>query len=333
MRRRGGCSGGGRSSRLRQGEQSAGRFDLVYAYPVHATHRRAPAGLEPRHRATGPVQRTSPGGRFDFTTVGHVTVDVMDDGTRRPGGSAFYSALQASRLGLRALILTRGCRDEIEALLEPYRDELEVEIEPAERTTTLHTSGSGPARSQRVLGWAGPIESEPVLDTGILHLAPVARESPRRWRGDVGFVGLTPQGLARRWSAHRGEISLTTVEPGALPARCQAVVIRAVERESCAELLSRASEAGAIVAVTAGHRPTTILLPGGETLHAPHTPVEERGEDLGAGDVFAAAFFVALREGQAPKSAAAFAGAAAALRIGSRGTSGIADRSTIESRV
>ncbi|MCW3029682.1 MAG: PfkB domain protein [Solirubrobacterales bacterium] len=306
---------------------------MVYAYPVHATHRRAPAGQEPRHRATGPVQRTSPGGRFDYTTVGHVTVDVMADGTRRPGGSAFYSALQASRLGLRALILTRGRQEEIEALLEPYRGELAIEIQPSRQTTTLHTSGSGATRSQRLLAWAGPIEGEPVVDSAILHLAPVARESPRRWRGETDFVGLTPQGLVRQWAGNGGEISLTPVDLLALPATCDAIVISEVERDSCAALLSSARKVGAVVAITAGHRPTTILLPDGETLHAPTQPTEEPGEDVGAGDVFAAAFFIALGEGQQPKPAVAFAGAAAALRIGAAGTSGIADRSAVESRV
>ena len=86
-------------------------------------------------------------GRFDYAAVGHVTIDVLADGTRRPGGTAFYSALQASRLGLRTLILTRGAPREIEQLLAPYRAELELEVQPAEQTTTLHTSGSGAERS------------------------------------------------------------------------------------------------------------------------------------------------------------------------------------------
>lgn len=279
------------------------------------------------------MQRANPGGRFDYTTIGHVTVDVMADGTRRPGGSAFYGALQASRLGLRALILTRGRPEEIESLLEPYRAELSIEIQPAQQTTTLRTSGSGATRSQRVLAWAGPIEEEPEVDSTILHLAPVARESPRRWRGEADFVGLTPQGLVRQWAGHGGEISLTPAGPAALPAACDAIVISEVERESCAALLTRAGMAGAVVAVTAGHRPTTVLLPDGGTLHAPTSRIEEPGEDVGAGDVFAAAFFVALHDGQPPKPAAAFAGAAAALRIGAPGTSGIAGKSAIESRL
>jgi sugar/nucleoside kinase (ribokinase family) len=278
------------------------------------------------------VQRTSPSGRFDYTTIGHVTVDVMADGTRRAGGTAFYSALQASRLGMRTLIVTRGVPEEIERLLEPYRAELALEIQAAEHTTTLLTSGAGATRSQRLLAWAGPIEGEPAVEGSILHLAPVARETPRHWSGGAGFLGLTPQGLARRWAGD-GQMSLAAVEPDLLPEPCGAVVVSEVEQTACAALLSRAHTAGAVVAVTAGHRPTTILLPGDETLHAPVPATELDGEDIGAGDVFAAALFIALHEGQHPSDAAAFAGAAAALRIGAPATSGIADRAAIESRV
>jgi hypothetical protein len=274
----------------------------------------------------------SPGARFGYTTVGHVTIDVLADGTRRPGGTAFYSALQASRLGLRALILTRGAVPEIERQLEPYRAELELEIQPAEQTTTLQTSGSGATRRQRMLAWAGPIEGEPSLETSILHLAPVARESPRRWRGEARFVGLTPQGLVREWATGGGEISLATADPAAFPRRCDALVISAVEQVSGAGLVAQARRAGAVVAVTAGHRPTTVHVPGGGTLHVPTPATEEPGDDLGAGDVFAAAFFIALQEGQPTPDAAAFAAAAAALRIAGPGASSIGGRSAIEAR-
>jgi 1D-myo-inositol 3-kinase len=275
----------------------------------------------------------SPGARFDYTTVGHVTIDVLADGARRPGGTAFYSALQASRLGLRALILTRGVVAEIERLLEPYRAELELEIQPAEQTTTLRTSGSGATRRQRMLAWAGPIAGEPGLETSILHLAPVAQESPRQWRGEARFIGLTPQGLAREWPTGGGEISLTAADAAALPQRCDALVISEVEQVSCAELVSQARRAGAVVAVTAGHRPTTVHVPGGDTLHVPTPAKEEPGDDIGAGDVFAAAFFIALQDGQPAPDAAAFAAAAAALRIAGPGTSAIVGRSAIEARV
>ena len=275
---------------------------------------------------------------FDYTTVGHVTVDVMPDGSRRVGGTAFYSALQAARLGLRTLILTAGRVDEVEALLAPYRDELQLEILPAPHTTTLHTSGSGAARSQRVLAWAGPIgdRAQLELSSTILHLAPVARESPSSWLGDCRFVGLTPQGLVRRWNGPDEPISLAAPTPAAerVAELCNAVVVSEHERASCAALLARAGNAGAIVAVTDGAAPTTLALPGGDTRTLAVPEIGAAVDDLGAGDVFAAAFFVALAvERRSAVDAAAFATAAAAVRMEGSGPDAVGDRSAIEARL
>jgi sugar/nucleoside kinase (ribokinase family) len=271
--------------------------------------------------------------RFDYTTVGHVTADVMSDGSRQPGGGAFYSALQAARLGQRTLILTQGVPREIEELLEPHRGEFELRIIATEHTTTLHTSGVGAARSQRVLAWAGPIDDSQAIDTAILHLAPVARETPRTWSGSAGFVGLTPQGLARAWPGQGGQVSLAPPDPGRIPERVQAMALSELERESCETLISTATRAGAIVAITDGGSPTTILHHGEEPLLVEVPPVAQCSDDLGAGDVFSAAFFIALAEGLAPRAATEFATAAAAVRIGGRGAQAIGGRDAIESRL
>jgi 1D-myo-inositol 3-kinase len=268
--------------------------------------------------------------RFDYTTVGHVTVDVMADGSRRAGGTAFYSALQAARLGLRTLILTQGVAEEIEELLGPYRDEIELEILPAPRTTTLQTLGSGAARIQRMLAWAGPIDEDVTIDSRILHLAPVARETSGRWRGNADFVGLTPQGLVRAWTGEGARISHVPLLASLVPERCDAIVMSRTERDSCASLTS---DTGAVVAVTAAAAPTAIHLPGGEILHVEVPAIEDPGDDVGAGDVFAAAFFVALAEGRSALDAASFANAAAAVRIAGVGAGAIGERSAIEARL
>jgi 1D-myo-inositol 3-kinase len=282
---------------------------------------------------------------IDYTTVGHVTIDVLDDGSRRAGGSAFYSALQAARLGLRTLIVTRGVASEIEELIEPHRHELQLRVLPAPRTTTLLTAGSGPQRSQRMLAWAGPIAEDLALDTAILHLAPVARESPSRWRGRAEFVGLTPQGLAREWRSHDGQIELTQPAPSAaeVAARCDAVVVNEHEHASCADLIATATASGALVAITAGAGPTTILAPHRDpltldvpALDVPALDVPALGEpidDLGAGDVFAAAFFIALRDGRSALDASAFANAAAAVRLRGSGAHAIGKLDAIEARL
>jgi 1D-myo-inositol 3-kinase len=273
---------------------------------------------------------------FDYTTIGHVTIDVLEDGSRRPGGTAFYSALQASRLGRRALILTRGVPEEIEAALGAYRDELELHVQPAEHTTTLRTDGIGSARTQRVLAWAGPIEPRLTVETSILHLAPVARECAAGWAGSAGFVGLTPQGLARDWSGPDATMTLATPDArvgDALAGCCDAVVVNRQEREFCAALIAAASGAGATVAITAGRRPSTILAADRSALELEVPPLERPADDLGAGDVFAAAFFIALADRRSPGDSANFANAAAAVRMQGVGADAIGRVAEIEARL
>ncbi|HEX5853795.1 MAG TPA: PfkB family carbohydrate kinase [Solirubrobacteraceae bacterium] len=274
--------------------------------------------------------------RFDYATVGHVTVDVLPDGSRRAGGAAFYSALQAARLGLRTLILTRGVAAEIEELLAPHSHELELRVLPSEHTTTLLTSGAGAQRSQRVLAWGGPIDDDLDLDSSILHLAPVARETPTRWSGHSEFVGLTPQGLLRQWPGEDREIELAAPPPASerLADNCNALVLSEHERANCATLIARALSAGALVAVTDGAAPNTVLLPSGDVLDLHVPAIDDPRDDLGAGDVFAAAFFVALADGQAPSDAAHFATAAAAVRMRGEGAGGaVGSREEIQARL
>jgi sugar/nucleoside kinase (ribokinase family) len=263
---------------------------------------------------------------FDYVTVGHVTVDVMcADGARRPGGGAFYSALQAARLGARTLIVTKGAPAEIEELLAPYREEVELEVHPAQQTTTLVTAGMGSERRQRLVAWAGAMTEPIAVDTSILHLTAVARETPRHWQGRAEFVGITPQGWMREWDA-AGEMAQVPLDPKTLPRRWDALAISEVERPWCEQLIAASS---GVIAVTAGSAPTSILLSDGSVQGVAVPPVAHPLDDLGAGDVFAAAFFIALGEGRRPVEAAAYGNAAAAVRIASVGPGAVGDRAAI----
>lgn len=274
---------------------------------------------------------------MDYLAVGHVTVDVLEDGARQPGGTAFYGALQASRLGLRSALLTRGRQEEIRALLAPFAHELEVTVLAAEATTTLATRGEGERRRQRLLAWAGPIAAESVGECSILHMAPVAREVPLDGpTSGWGLLGLSAQGLLRTWDAgEAGEISLAAPEPAALELarRCDAIVCNESERTFASDLLAAASAGGATLAVTAGPRPSTILTPDGRRVELAVPELAEPVDDLGAGDVYAAALFVALAEGRDAAAAGAFAKAAAAVRMRGRGPGAIGRREEIERRL
>jgi hypothetical protein len=276
----------------------------------------------------------------------------MADGSRRPGGGAFYSALQAARLGLRTLIVTQGSPREIEGLLAPFAGELELRIRPAARCTVLATSGTGGARRQRLLSWAGEIAPDVEVDSAILHLAPVARETPSCWRGRAAFVGLTPQGLIRAWPSEGGELRRVALDPRRVPARCDAIVLGESERASCASLLSpgglspsptpaRAGRPstrslhppGPVIAVTAAGAATELHSAAGEIGAVPVPPIDRVVDDLGAGDVFAAAFFVALHQGAEPEQAARVGHAAAAVRIGAGGPGAVGHRAEIEAHL
>lgn len=320
---------------------------------VDEIDRSPPAGHGLSHRSIGPANDAQAEPRFDYTTVGHVTADVMADGSSRAGGSAFYSALQAARLGQRALIVTQGVAAEIERLLEPYRAEIELEILPARQTTTLQSTGEGATRRQRVLAWAGAIGGDIAVDCSILHLAPVAGETPARWKGRADFIGLTPQGLIRTWSGPGGEVGPTPLDPSLLPEHCDAIVLNESERESCAWLIDAGEAAdatqagsrraggsrrmagrrGEVVAITNAAAPTAVYLPEGGAVRVEVPAIEEFVDDVGAGDVFAAAFFIALRNGQAPREATDFANAAAAVRIAGFGAEAIGGRAAIEARL
>src|SRR5208283_5767507 len=129
------------------------------------------------------------------------------------------------------------------------------------------------------------------------------------------------------------EMRPSSPDPRLLPDSCDAIVLSEAELASCAALIAERAAAGAIVAVTAGASPTTILGAGDAelTVEVPH--LERPGDDVGAGDVFAAAFFIALVEGRAPGSAADFANAAAAVRMGGAGAQAIGERPAIEARL
>ncbi len=292
-----------------------------------------------RHRPTGSPETEGVKSdlHYDYTTVGHVTLDLLEDGSQRAGGTAFYSALQAARLGQRALILTRGVPEEIEAALRAHRHEFDLHIQPAAHTTTLRTVGIDSARSQRLLSWAGPIEpNSTVVDTAILHIAPVARECEPGWTGPADFVGLTPQGLAREWNQPGGEVTLAVPHARVaeeLATACHALVVNQQERRFCARLIAAARSAGATIAITDGQRPSTILAPNRSPLELDVPPLARPADDLGAGDVFAAALFIALAQSRSPRDAARFANAAAAVRMQGLGADAIGRIAAIEARL
>ena len=87
---------------------------------------------------------------IDLVAVGHVTVDETPSGIR-PGGSAYYAALTAHRLGLRVGLLTAVAPD---YSLDVFPDGIEVMVVSSPHTTRYRL-GDAPSRNSKAARIAG----------------------------------------------------------------------------------------------------------------------------------------------------------------------------------
>lgn len=271
---------------------------------------------------------------LDYLAIGHLTLDRSSDGLS-VGGSVAYSCLTASRLGLRAGMVTVAGEE-----MDWQRELPGVEISrrPSPRSTSFENRYRSGARTQRLLAAAGPVNPRAVppgwRSSPIVHLAPVVHEvaSPLLDTLAGQLVALTPQGLLRRWGLDG------TVEPGrwagseALLARCQVVVVSEEDMRADPDFLGLCIRRVPITLVTRGPR-GAVLHHEGEAIPFPACPADEV-EPTGAGDVFAAAFLVEYYRTGNPCASTAFACCAAAFAVERPGLAGVPpDRPAVEARL
>ncbi len=246
-----------------------------------------------------------------YLIAGHLAEDVTVDG-RRPGGTARYAAMAAAGLGCRVRLVTAGPQAGVS--LPP----VEAQVVPSPCATTFDISWADGRRDLRLLARASELHDHDIpiswRDSDIWHLGPIAGELDVDMLDAVpeeAFLGITPQGWMR--SLRLGEV----VRPAPWLAadrfvdRAQAVVFSEEDLQAAGSCAARWSSRGCVVVVTAGRSGSTVYQAG----RAAHVDafVRSRLDPVGAGDAYAAAFFIRLRQGEDPVRAARFASAAAAL--------------------
>lgn len=260
--------------------------------------------------------------------VGHVTVDRFDDGREALGGAALYGGLVYARADLDAKIVTAGNPEELADRMGALADELDVLVHPSPVCTTFGLSGAGAGRVLRVLERAADVPLVDV-DARIVHLGPLDAEVGPEWTEQDALVGLTPQGLVRRWGED-GVVHLYRA-PGLEAYRADVVVLDEQEAR-CAPALAESWRTGATVAITRGDGPASVRR-GDEHLEVPALAVHPV-DDTGAGDVFAAALMVALAdEGRSLGDAVAYAHAAGGLHVEGIGPGTVPTRAAVEARL
>jgi len=271
----------------------------------------------------------------DYLVVGHVTRDLVSGGGYRIGGTVTFAALTARALGYSAAILTSASSD---LPLTTIYDGIALEVVPAEASTTFENIYYDGHRRQFLRSVASPLKPAHVPPdwrlARIVHLGPLAQEIGPEMAElfpAATFVGVTPQGWLRRWDA-TGRVSPQpwgTAER--FLQRASAMVLSLEDVGGDERELARYLQMARLAAVTQSWQGATLHRPGQAVLVPAYNVPEV--DPTGAGDVFAAAFFIRMNETGDPEEAARFANAAASFSIQGEGYGAIAGRAAVEERL
>ncbi len=274
------------------------------------------------------------GGAPDYVLVGHATRDVFGP-VSRPGGTVYYAGATAAHLGRRVGIVTAG---DVPLINERALCEAETALVPSRTTTTYQFSDGPEGRSLRLLEMAAAIHSEAVpaawRQADIVHLAPIADELSDDLLDAFASARLvvgTGQGWMRAFDTD-GRVQPAPERILRLPLeRFNALVVSVEDLRGDGSLAWRIGERVRVLVVTHGSEGCTVHHLGlaDELPALPAASVDTTG----AGDVFAAAFFVRLSETEDALASARFASAAAAIAIEGDGAACIPNRGAVLARL
>lgn len=284
----------------------------------------------------------------DFLVIGHVAQDLQPDGTFRLGGTVTYAALLATRLGLRAGIVTSGTPREV-AALEAAIPGASVACRPAATPTVFENRYEGGRRTQFLRARAEPLTAADVPEdwraAPIALLGPIAGEVDASvatcFAGTAAILGATPQGWLRRWDGD-GRVYPTPWSGAEAILPHLDALICSVEDVAIAAGDDPAHEVEVIAAwaarvprvvVTDGPRGARLWRYNQDVAHVPAFAVLEEADPTGAGDTFATAFLIALWRGRDPLDAMRYAHAAASYIVTTHGTSGMPTEAQIADRL
>ena len=260
---------------------------------------------------------------IDYLLIGHLARDLTPDGDRL-GGTVAYAALMAYALGMRVGIVTSWGN---EFPLEPFLGSLPVINAPTESSTTFENQETPQGRVQILHNVAAPLDMhlipESWLSASIVHLGPIAQEvDPSLVRNfPSALIGITPQGWLREWD-QAGRVSLTEwPEATFVLGNAGAAVISVEDLHHDEERIEEMVTASRVLVVTEGGENVRVYWNGDVRSFRP--PKIDVVDTVGAGDIFATAFFFRLHATRDPWEAARFAIELASISVTRVGTDSI----------
>jgi len=268
--------------------------------------------------------------RLDYLVIGHITKDLLAEGYT-VGGTVAYAGLTARNLGCRVGVVTSASSD-----LDLGRALRGIEVVrlPSPVTTTFQNIYHGDTREQFVRATAARITAEAIPPawrrTPIVHLGPIAQEIDEEIAGlfEGSLVGATPQGWMRHWDDDGRVRPKVWEEAEKLLPWARVIIFSEEDVGGDISLIENYAQLFEIVVVTTGWKGSTVYY-GGQVRYFPAREVVEV-DPTGAGDVYAAAYLIHLKETGDPWEAARFANVVASFSVEGRGIAAVPTREQIE---
>ena len=265
---------------------------------------------------------------IDYLLIGHISQDLTPTGTRI-GGTVSYASLTAKALGGRVGIVTSWGEETGKELLE----DISIVNQASDHSTTFENIYTPEGRLQTLHHLAEPLDFYHIPElwrkAPVVHLAPLAGEINSNI---VRFfpeaqIYLTPQGWLRQWDDQGRVRWREWPEARHILQQVSAVVISEEDVLYDPAVIDMMAQAAPILVVTQGADGATLYTQGNETnFPAPEVALVE---ETGAGDIFAAAFFVRLSTERDPFEAVRFANLVAADSVTREGLSSAPTEETL----
>ncbi|HET9906077.1 MAG TPA: PfkB family carbohydrate kinase [Anaerolineales bacterium] len=265
----------------------------------------------------------------DYLLLGHVAHDLTPTGPRL-GGTVAYSALTARAMGMRVGIVTAAGP---ETSLEPL-NELSVISLPSTQSTTFENIYTSSGRIQYLRAQAKRLDFSAVPEvwrnSPIIHLGPIANEIESSLPEEFapGLLGITPQGWMRTWDSGCRVSPIEWANSESALAQAGAVIISREDVGGNDELIEQYAQQTRVLAVTEGPAGAVLYWHGDRRRF--RAPDVNEVDATGAGDIFAAAFFVRLLKTRDPWESTRFATLVASRSVTRVGLDGIPTPEEIE---